>query len=178
MCCPVLSQQVRGGPVSFCCTPRCPVPVCKCLVVHLGFPSRLSDQLQRLPAFWTCDGPLRVGRALRARAQHWACSGQRPSAGAPKRLGGHTLPWPWKWPDRRPAKLRGGLGSCPCQHSPVVSWPAEGTLPLHSALSACGEWSGVFLELSWWGLPTVPALHGRPERRVWLCVASVWPSHP
>lgn len=111
-----------------------------------------------------------LDRAPRARTQHWACSGQRPSAGALKRLGGHTSLWPWNWPHRRPAVLRGGPGPRPHQHGPVVSWPVEGTLLLSLSPQRVGEQSGVFSELSWCGLPAVPALHGR--------LVSIWPSHP
>lgn len=140
---PVPSRQVRGGPVCCCGMPRCPVPVCARLGVHLGFPSRPSTSSKDCPPF----GPALARSVWPGRCGHGpstACSGQRPSAGAPKRRGGHTSPWPWNWLDRRPAVLRGVPGPRPRRHSPAVSWPAGETLLLsHSALSACGERSGL-----------------------------------
>lgn len=169
---PVPSRQVRGGPVCCCGMPRCPVPVCTHLRVHLGFPSRPSTSSKDCPPF----GPALARSVWPGRCGHGpstACSGQRPSAGAPKRRGGHTSPWPWNWLDRRPAVLRGVPGPRPRRHSPAVSRPAGETLLLsHSALSACGERSGLSQSCPAGDCPLCPLC---TDARSAEC-GSVWPA--
>lgn len=71
------------------------------------------DQLQRLPAFRTCAGPLRVARALRARTQHglqWAAAFRR---------GPETARWPHLAPALELAGQKAGRASwCPGPTSP------------------------------------------------------------